>query len=49
METTVDRVMRAFAKKHQTMTEDQERLIRREVSAFVAELQAGNGFKPTKA
>jgi len=35
---TVDRVMKAFAKKHKEMTPEQERRVRDEVSEFVAEL-----------
>lgn len=38
MKKTVDRVMKAFAKKHQPMTPEQERRVRDEVSDFVAEL-----------
>lgn len=38
MKQTVDRVMKAFAKKHKEMTPDQERRVRDEVSEFVAEL-----------
>lgn len=38
MKETVDRVMKAFAKKHQAMTPEQERKVRDEVSDFVAEL-----------
>lgn len=38
MKETVDRVMKAFAKKHREMTPEQERKVRDEVSDFVAEL-----------
>lgn len=38
MKQTVDRVMKAFAKKHTEMTPEQERRVRDEVSEFVAEL-----------
>ena len=38
MRQSVDRVMKAFAKKHQEMTPDQERRVRDEVSEFIAEL-----------
>jgi len=35
---SVDRVMKAFAKKHNEMTPEQERRVRDEVSEFIAEL-----------
>ena len=38
MKQTVDRVMKAFAKKHKEMTPEQERRVRDEVSEFIAEL-----------
>lgn len=38
MKEAVDRVMKAFAKKHTKMTPEQERRVRDEVSEFVAEL-----------
>lgn len=38
MKEAVERVMKAFAQKHQAMTPEQERKVRDEVSEFVAEL-----------
>ena len=44
----VDRVMKAFAKKHKQMTPDQERKVRDEVSDFVAELLARRAAQLTR-
>jgi hypothetical protein len=44
----VDRVMKAFAKKHTQMTPEQERKVRDEVSDFVAELLAKRAAQLTK-
>lgn len=38
MKQSVDRVMKAFAKKHPGLTPAQERRVRDEVSEFIAEL-----------
>lgn len=38
MKEVVERVMKAFAQKHQAMTPEQERKVRDEVSEFVTEL-----------
>lgn len=38
MKQSVDRVMKAFTKKHKNMTLEQERRVRGEVSEFIAEL-----------
>jgi hypothetical protein len=38
MKEAVDRVMKAFAQKHNSMTPDQERRVRDEISEFIAEL-----------
>jgi len=40
MKEAVDRVMKAFSRKHAHMTAEQERKVRDEVSEFVAELLA---------
>lgn len=48
MKETVERVMKAFAKKHEGMTPEQERKVRDEVSDFVAELLAKRSAQLTR-
>lgn len=48
MKETVDRVMKAFAQKHEGMTADQERRVRDEVSEFIAELLEKRAAQLTK-
>jgi hypothetical protein len=48
MKEAVDRVMKAFAKKHTKMTPEQERRVRDEVSDFVAELLEKRAAQLTK-
>ncbi len=48
MRQAVDRVMKAFAKRHKQMTPEQERKVRDEVSDFVAELLAKRAAQLTR-
>ncbi len=48
MKEAVDRVMKAFAQKHNAMTPDQERRVRDEVSDFIAELLEKRATQLTK-
>ena len=48
MKQSVDRVMKAFAQKHNAMTPEQERRVRDEVSDFVAELLEKRAAQLTK-
>jgi hypothetical protein len=48
MKEAVDRVMKAFATRHQQMTPEQERMVRDEVSDFVAELLAKRADQLTR-
>jgi hypothetical protein len=48
MEKAVERVMKAFAQKHQKMTPEQERMVRDEVSDFVAKLLSKRAAQLTR-
>jgi hypothetical protein len=48
MKTAVDRVMKAFSRQHASMTPEQERKVRDEVSDFVAELLAKRANQLTR-
>ncbi|MES2600892.1 MAG: hypothetical protein V4602_08805 [Pseudomonadota bacterium] len=48
MKEAVERVMKAFAQKHQQMTPEQERKVRDEVSDFIAELLEKRAAQLTK-